>query len=513
MMNVAAYLVKILEEEGLENIFGLPGEQILPFYNALKDSKLNHILVRHEQAAMHAADAYYKSSHKLSACVATAAPGALNFTMALAGAYKDNVPLLVLTGDNPTDLRNEDVFQSLPTSEIFRNIVDETFNPLNGTEAVYALRAAIYKIRHDPKGPVHINLSNDVMLSEEFQDFDLCYLCENDLSNVKKAQKLINKSKKPLFVLGSGAISQRKVLKLIAESNGIPVATTFNSKGIIDENNHLNLGMAGTRGTPRANYAIKNSDCIIALGARASERTFAALDEIEDKLIHVNINKKHLKGNYPIQGSVEDFLCEVDFKKADWLDELLEIDNKIAVEGLGDKTLPLRPQVAINEILNQYNDNIIIGDAGSHITWVTLLKKSSDFGQLLFQSALGPMGYGIPGAIGAAVANPDKKIIVINGDGDFQMNIQELATIKEYGLNILIFIINNSQYGIIRQHEVNKYDMEPYQIDLKNPDFVKVAEAYGLKAKRAENLEDLQDVDDYDIVDVAVRFEDIPLPK
>ena len=427
-MNVAAYLVKILEEEGLENIFGLPGEQILPFYKALKDSKINHILVRHEQAAMHAADAYYKSSHKLSACVATAAPGALNFTMALAGAYKDNVPLLVLTGDNPTDLRNEDVFQSLPTSEIFRNIVDETFNPLNGTEAVYALRAAIYKIRHDPKGPVHINLSNDVLLSEEFQDFDLCYLCENDLSNVKKAQKLINKSKKPLFVLGSGAISQRKVLKLIAES-------------------------------------------------------------------------------------VENFLYEVDFKKADWLDELLEIDNKIAVEGLGDKTLPLRPQVAINEILKQYRDNIVIGDAGSHITWVTLLKKSSDFGQLLFQSALGPMGYGIPGAIGAAVANPDKKIIVINGDGDFQMNIQELATIKEYGLNILIFIINNSQYGIIRQHEVNKYDMEPYQTDLKNPDFVKVAEAYGLKAKRAEKLEDFQDAEDYDVVDVAVRFEDIPLPK
>ena len=169
--------------------------------------------------------------------------------------------------------------------------------------------------------------------------------------------------------------------------------------------------------------------------------------------------------------------------------------------------------MAINEILNQYKDNIIIGDAGSHITWVTLLKKSSDFGQLLFQSALGPMGYGIPGAIGAAVANPDKKIIVINGDGDFQMNIQELATIKEYGLNILIFIINNSQYGIIRQHEVNKYDMDPYQTDLKNPDFVKVAEAYGLKAKKAEKLEDLQDVEDYDVVDVAVRFEDIPLPK
>ncbi|WP_299525433.1 thiamine pyrophosphate-binding protein [uncultured Methanobrevibacter sp.] len=512
-MNVASYLVKILEEEGLENIFGLPGEQILPFYRALKNSKINHILVRHEQAAMHAADAYYKSSHKLSACVATAAPGALNFTMALAGAYKDSVPVLVLTGDNSTDIRNKDVFQSVPTSEIFKNITDKTFNPLNGTEAVYALRVAIYKIKHDPKGPVHINLSNDVLLSEEFQDFDVCYLCENDLSNVSKAQELINAAEKPLFVLGSGAISQKDALELIVTTNNIPVTTTFNSKGIISEDNPLNLGLVGSRGTPRANYALKNSDCIIALGAKACERTFTDFEEIKDKLIHVNINNKDLKGNYPIQGTVEDFLFEVDFKKVDWLNEILKIDNTIFIDGLDDTTLPLRPQVAINEILNQYEDNIIIGDAGSHITWVTLLKKSFNFGELLFPAGLGPMGYGIPGAIGAAIANPDKKIIVINGDGDFQMNIQELATIKQYNLNISIFIINNSQYGIIRQHEVNKYNMEPYQIDLKNPDFVKIADAYGLKAKKVETLNDLKNINDYDVVEVIVRAEDIPLPK
>ena len=509
-MNVASYLVKILEQEGLENIFGLPGEQILPFYKALKDSKINHILVRHEQAALQAADAHYKSSHKLSACVATAAPGALNFTMPLAGAYKDNVPLLVLTGDNPTSIRNEDVFQSTPTFEMFKHITDESFNPLNGTEAIYALRVAIYKIKHDPKGPIHINLSTDVLLSEDFQDFDLCYLCENDLSNVKKAQELINKSKKPLLVLGSGAISQRKAIKELIEINKIPIATTFNAKGIIDESNSLNLGLVGIRGTPRANYAIENADCIIALGSKASPRTFPNLDE---RLIHVNINKKQLKGDYPIQGSVEDFLFEINFNKVDWLDEILKIDNTTFVEGIDDTTLPLKPQVAINEILNQYQDNIVVGDAGSHITWVTLLKKSSSFGELLFQADLGPMGYGLCGAIGAAIGNPDKKIIVINGDGDFQMNIQELATIKEYNLNILIFILNNSQYSIIRQHEVNKYDMEPYQINLKNPDFIKIADCYGLKAKRVEKLEDLKNLDDYNIVEVIVSPEDIPMPK
>ena len=323
-------------------------------------------------------------------------------------------------------------------------------------------------------------------------------------------QTVINKSKKPLLVLGSGAISQRKAIKDLIEANKIPIATTFNAKGIIDENNSLNLGLVGIRGTPRANYAIENADCIIALGSKASPRTFPNLDE---RLIHVNINKKQLKGDYPIQGSVEDFLFEINLNKVDWLDEILKIDNTTFVDGIGDKTLPLKPQVAINEILNQYQDNIVVGDAGSHITWVTLLKKSSSFGQLLFQADLGPMGYGLCGAIGAAIGNPDKKIIVINGDGDFQMNIQELATIKEYNLNILIFILNNSQYSIIRQHEVNKYDMEPYQIDLKNPDFIKIAECYGLKAKRVEKLEDLKNLDDCNIVEVIVSAEDIPMPK
>ena len=512
-MNVASYLVKILEEEGLEHIFGLPGEQILPFYKALKDSKINHVLVKHEQAALHAADAYYKSSHKLSACVATAAPGALNFTMALGAAYKDNLPILVLTGDNPTNMRNKDVFQSVPTSEIFKNICDETFNPLNGTEAIYALRVAIFKIKNDPKGPVHINLSKDVLLSEDFEDFDLCYLCENDLSNVSKAQELINNAERPLLVLGSGAISQRDVLKSIASDNEIPVINTFNGKGVISEEDKLNLGLGGTRGTPRANYALEHSDCIIALGAKASPRTFTNLDSIKDKLIHVNVNKNQLKGDYPIHGKVEDFLLEVDFKKTSWLDEILEIDNTISIAGLDDETLPLKPQVAINEILNRFADNIVVGDAGSHITWVTLLKKSSSFGELLFPADLAPMGYGIPGAIGAALANPDKQIIVINGDGDFQMNIQELATIKKYNLNILIFILNNSEFGIIRQHEVNRYDMEPYEVLLENPDFIKIASAYGLKAKRVKTLDELNNVGDCNIVEVVVSSEDIPLPK
>ena len=208
-MNVSDNLVKILEEEGITEVFGIPGEQIMPLYKSLSDSNIKHILTRHEQAAAHAADGYSRASGKIGVCISTASPGALNFTMALATAFKDNVPILVITGDNELKYRNTDHFQSLPQVEIFKNITRASYNPLNGTEAMYVLRAAIFELKNNPKGPVHINLSKDVLLSEEFEDFDLCYLCEDDLSNISKAQKLIDSSKKPLLILGAGAISDK----------------------------------------------------------------------------------------------------------------------------------------------------------------------------------------------------------------------------------------------------------------------------------------------------------------
>ena len=181
-MNVADKFVKILEEEGIEDIFGIPGEQIMPLYKALSNSKINHILTRHEQAAAHAADGYARSSGKIGVCISTASPGALNFTMALATAFKDNIPLLVLTGDNELKYRGTDHFQTTPQVDIFKNITRASYNPLNGTEAMYVLRAAIYELKTIPKGPIHINLSKDVLLSEEFEDFKLCYLCEDGIT-------------------------------------------------------------------------------------------------------------------------------------------------------------------------------------------------------------------------------------------------------------------------------------------------------------------------------------------
>jgi acetolactate synthase-1/2/3 large subunit len=508
---VADKIVKILEEEGILDVFGIPGEQIMPLYKSLSTSQINHVLTRHEQAAAHAADGYARSSGKIGVCITTASPGALNTTMALATAFKDNLPLLILTGDNELKYRGTDHFQSSPQFEIFKHITQASYNPLNGTEAMYVLRASIHELKNFQRGPIHINLSKDVMLEEDFDDFDLCYLCDEDMSNLTNAQELIDESERPLLILGAGAISQSENIERIVNKYQIPVTTTFHGKGIVGEDNPLNLGLCGIRANQRAKFAFENADCIIGLGIKASERT---LPEIPDKFIHVNINRDVLVGDYPIHGKVEDFLLETTFQPVDWMDEILQFDDSHDLEGLDDD---LKPQAAIKRILEKFPNNVIVSDAGSHTTWTTLLKKSSKPRQFLFSGAMAPMGYGLPAAIGAGIATGER-IIVINGDGDFQMNLQELATLKDNDLDVVVFILNNSEYGIIRQWEESFYEMDHYQIKLNNPDFVKLASSYGIDAVRADNLEDLglilqKDLAGPLVVEIIVDSEDIPLPQ
>ena len=511
-MNVAERLVEILEENGITHIFGIPGEQIMPMYKALSSSDIEHVLTRHEQAAAHAADAFTRTSDTVGVCMTTAGPGALNLVMAVSSAYKDNIPMLILTGDNELAKRNENMFQSTPLKDIFSNVTYENYSPLNGSEAIFAMKAALYGLKNNPKGPIHINLSKDVLLSEDFLDIDLCYLCESDMSSLDAAQELILKSEKPLFVLGAGAIAQAENIKTLAETYGIPVTTTFNARGIISEDEDINLGLVGIRSTPRAKKAIDESDCIIALGSIASERTFPEIDE--DRFIHVNINKDVLKGKYQIQGDVEEVIMTLEFKKVDWIGELLEIDNTVHVEGTDDD---LKPQAVIKRIFEAFPDDIFVSDAGSHTTFEMLLYNAKYPNHLLFPGASAPMGYGLPAGIGAATAT-DKRIIVFNGDGGFQMNLQELATLRNNNLNVIVFILNNSELGIIRQWQEDFYDMDSYQTDLANPDFLKLAASYGIDAVQIDNLTDLKDFLKNDlkgplVVEIKVNKENIPLPN
>ena len=597
-MNTAEALIRLLEQDGVKHIFGHPGEQILPFYKALKDSSIEHILTRHEQGAVHAADAYARSSGNYGMCISTAGPGAMNLVMGLATAFKDSVPLLVITGDNDYSRKDEDIFQNSPINDVFENITVASFHPSSAKSAIFNLMESLIMLHKCPKGPVHINLSKDVLMEEvDLNDISLEKLidssktpifadipsdldCFNEkISNLDGLYELVNifddqfnyfdgklvfiddfsknvmanvdssinlaieklkSSRKPLIVVGNGIVWGKAIEKLNAfvSKTWVPIATTFHSKGVISEDDKLNLGIVGLRGTSIANYAYENSDCILVLGARLSERTIAACDfgDIKDKIIHVNIDDGCLKGNIQICMDASDFLGLLlndleskEYKDKDfilyqnWINEIYSNYDPLIVEGIEESEencSPLRPPYAINKIVNAFKGSYFLSDAGTHTTWTTLLSSNDKFGNLLFSGGFGPMGYGLPGAIGVAVAHPDNQVVVICGDGDIQMVIQELATIREYDLNVNVFIIDNSQLGIIRQWEETVYDMEKYQIDLSNPDFVKLAEAYGIDSMKVESKEDLElAIDDaFDsnhafLVDVCVCEENIPLPK
>ena len=613
-MNTAEALIKLLEDDGVKHMFGHPGEQILPFYKALRDSSIEHILTRHEQGAVHAADAYARSSGNYGLCISTAGPGAMNLVMGLNVAFKDSVPILVFTGDNDYSRKDEDIFQNSPINRVFENVTIKSFHPSSGKLAVFNLIEALIILHKYPKGPVHINLSKDILLEDVnlneidfkeiidsfehgiFDDIDCDIDCgiDSDLNafnekvssvsdfyrlvdifdknfiyhdaklifcdgfsssfnsfsknnkdymdnNINLAIEKVKVSRKPLVIVGNGIVWGKAIEKLstFVSKTWVPIATTFHSKGIISESDKLNLGIVGLRGTSLANYAYEHSDCILVLGAKLSERTIAAcdFDMVKDKIIHVNIDEDSLKGNINLSMDAFDFLDllldEIEYNEykdkdfirySDWIYEIYSNYEELIVDGIDEREencIPLmRPPYAINKIVNAFKGSYFLSDAGTHTTWTTLLSKNDKFGKLLFSGGFGPMGYGLPGAIGVAIAHPDDQVVVICGDGDIQMVIQELATIREYDLNIVIFIIDNSQLGIIRQWEETVYDMGKYQIDLVNPDFVKLAEAYGIDSMKVESSEDLELAIDKAfnsshafLVDVCVCEENIPLPK
>lgn len=521
-MNAAHKLVEILEENGVEYIFGIPGEQILPFYQALQKSSIKHILMRHELAAAHAADAYSRITGKMGVCMATGGPGSLNLVMGVATAFKDRIPMLVITGDNPTDIKYGSEFQSFPLVEVFEDITLKSYDPTMSREAITNLYEIFEAFEVYPRGPMHLNLSKDILLDEDYEVVKGNYIANFDFDNIDLAQDVIDNAERPVFLLGSGARRSRDKVTEIVKKHNIPVLTTFTGKGIIDDYDDINFGLAGIRGSDRSDYLIENSDCIIALGTRLTTRTIPNIDDIEDKLIHVNINDQVLRGDYSIHGHVKDFLENIEFKGdyRDWFEEVLEIPPTLYDDGVDDDSIPLRPQSVISSIYKYFDDNVIAGDAGSHTTWTTLLKTSNDPYKLLFSGGFGPMGYGVPAAIGAAIALPDEKIIVINGDGGFQMNLQELATIKQYGLNVMIFVLNNSEYGFIRQYEERIYGMDAYETELINPDFVALAKSYGIDAVKIQTKKDLELFLEENahtktpcVVEVIVGREDIPSPR
>lgn len=525
-IQLADALVKILEKEKVKYIFGHPGEQILPVYQSLRKSSIKHVLMRHEQGAAHAADGYARASLQPGVCIASGGPGALNMVMGVATAYKDSVPLLVITGDVPKDLKGEKVFQNVDVNAVFEPITIQSHMIDDPEEGVKIIKKALLTLKTGKTGPIHLNIPRDI-LQEEIESSLLDGIVEIhteiDWSDFNQVEKLLGKSEKPLLLIGAGVLWAHAAddVSFLAEKYQIPLATTYPARGVIPEDHPLSLGLIGTRGTERANFAGENADLILAVGCRLSERTQKGLGS--GPIIHVNIDKAVLNGEINIQADVKEFISKISNistkSTEQWLLELTKHDKIHNIKTNFDQT-PLKPQRAIKELLEGMGDSVLVNDAGSHTTWVTLLMNVRKPSSLIFSGGFGPMGYGIPAAVGVSLARPDKKVIVVVGDGGFQMTSQELATIAELNLPIIICLINNQSLGIIRQWQELYYDGS-FQVELDNPDFVKLATSYHIKAKMVDSpgdvlvtVEDGVKLNKPLLIEIKVDdTEDIPLPK
>ena len=525
-MNGAKIILKSLVDHGVEKIFGYPGGATLPIYDELfKQKKLKHILVRHEQGAVHAAEGYARSSGKIGVVCVTSGPGATNCVTGLADAYMDSIPLVCLTGQVPTKLIGNDAFQEADTTGITRPVTKHNYLVKNIKDLEKIIQEAFFVAKSGRPGPVLIDLPKDIQneiyiyrgkkrtKKINFQ------LKENiNLNSIKNAVSLILKSKKPIFYCGGGVINSgieaSKVLTKLIRKTKFPCTNTLMGLGCYPATDKQFIGMLGMHGTYEANLAMHDSDLIIAVGARFDDRVTGNLSKFSPfaKKIHIDIDpssiNKNVKVDIALVGDVksvlEKFVLAIkkkypDFgnsnkqKIASWWSQI-EIWRKKNSLGFKNSKEVIKPQFAVQRLyeLTKAQDVFITTEVGQHQMWAAQHYKFDKPNRWMTSGGLGTMGYGLPAAVGVQVANPDKLVIDIAGEASVLMTMQEMSTAVQYNLPIKIFILNNEYMGMVRQWQELLHDKnysESYTAAL--PDFVKLAEAYGCVGIRANKPEEL----------------------
>ena len=510
----AEILIKSLIKEGVKVIFGIPGGVLLPTLDCLYDCKdIKFILTRHEQGAAHAADGYARATGKVGVCMATSGPGATNLVTGIATANMDSVPIVAITAQVKTHLIGSDAFQEADVTGITRPITKHNYLVKDIKDLARIVKEAFHIASTGRPGPVLIDLPVDVTLQEsEFEypigvnirSYKPTYI--GHPGQIKRAAKTISESKRPVIYAGGGVIisGAHEELKELAENNSIPVTTTLLGLGGFPETHPLSLEMLGMHGTFYANYAIMDSDLIIAVGARFDDRVTGKIDEFapDAKIIHIDIDpsaiSKNIPVDIPIVGDCKNILGELNKrikKKPDtsaWIKQIEIWKEKYPLSYKDDNKL--RPQYIMDEIYNlTKGDAIICTEVGQNQMWAAQFFKYTKPRTFISSGGLGTMGYGFPAAIGAQVGCPERLVFDIAGDGSIQMNIQELATAANNKLPVKIVIFNNSYLGMVRQWQELFYKKRYSQTSLKNPDFVKIAEGYGIKGIKVTNKEQVRD--------------------
>lgn len=514
-------LIDSLIRNGTKYIFGYPGGAILPIYDELyhweKQNLITHILTRHEQGAIHAADGYARTTGEVGVCFATSGPGATNLVTGIATAQMDSIPLVVITGQVGRAFIGTDAFQETDIFGITLPIVKHSYVVRDPRLMAQTVAEAFYIAQNGRPGPVLIDIPKDVGL-EEFEDYNPVrqkaifkskgyrYTFRTNRSQIRHVLRLIKESTQPLLYIGGGAITANaeRELKEIAELFQIPVTTTLMGKGSFPEQHYLALGMLGMHGTAYANFAVSECDLLLAIGARFDDRVTGKLEDFacHAQVVHIDIDPAEISKNripqIAIVGDVkitlQEILKEQTYRPdinieqtATWRKRILKWKQNYPL--LIPDTNTLSPQEVINTISELMPTAFFTTDVGQHQMWSAQFVKCEPR-KWASSAGLGTMGYGLPAAIGIQIAFPMESVICITGDSSFQMNIQELGTISQYKLPIKIIIINNKWQGMVRQWQQSFYG-ERYShsnMEAGAPDFTAVANAYGIKSRRIESV-------------------------
>ena len=525
----AELFVKALKEENVKTLFAYPGGQAIDLFNALYgEREIDVILPRHEQGLVHAADGYARSTGKVGVCLVTSGPGATNLVTGIATANYDSVPLVCFTGQVPTNLIGNDAFQEVDIVGITRSICKYAVTVRKREDLAQIIKKAFYIARTGKPGVVVVDLPKDIQraLGSDLYPKEISIRSYKPNTSVhpgqiNKALGILNSAKKPVFLVGGGVNIARvgKKMTRLAEVTGIPVITTIMGKGSVPTEHELYVGNIGIHGSFAANSAISNCDVLFSIGTRFNDRITGKIDKFAPhaKVIHIDIDAASISRNIEVDipivadaGNAIDALLEKAKALAisEWVDQISEWKREYP---LPMKEEGLTPKKIIDAMNVHFDEAVITTDVGQNQLWATQFLSLNGNRQMLTSGGLGTMGYGLPSAIGAQLGNPDKKVIVISGDGGIQMNIQEIATAVVYELPIIICILNNGYLGNVRQWQEMFYNRRYSSTCMRyrrccevgcnspkhdcpeyTPDFVRLAESYGAKGIRVTSPEDIE---------------------
>jgi acetolactate synthase-1/2/3 large subunit len=510
-------LLRTLLLEGVDCVFGYPGGAVLYIYDAMHDfTDFNHLLTRHEQGAIHAADGYARSTGKVGVCIATSGPGATNLVTGIATAYMDSVPLVVITGNVATSFIGTDAFQEADITGITMPITKHSYLVRDVNDLPRIIHEAFHIANTGRKGPVLIDIPKDVSAQKaiykpvtEINIRGYNPTVQPNKLQVDKLIKAIEEAERPVILAGGGVVysdASKELIEFVNKTN-IPITTTLLGLGGFPSAHELWMGMPGMHGTYTANHALQNADLLISIGSRFDDRVTMKLDGFAPKvkkIAHIDVDPaeigKNVKTDIPVVGDIKAVLQYANTKakpaqSAAWIAQVKE--NKVQHPlKYKDSETELKPQYVLEMIHDTTNgEAIVTTDVGQHQMWTAQYYKFKNPRSLVTSGGLGTMGFGFPSAIGAQMGNPDRLVVSVNGDGGIQMCSQELAICAINNIPVKIVIINNQVLGMVRQWQEIIHENRYSHIELAgSPDFVKLAEAYGVKGLRATNKEEARKV-------------------